>query len=427
MAEQAPAKSVWVEFISKFETKNLKDAEKQISTTTKALRKMGKAAAVAFAAAAAGLALMAREVLKLGDAVDKQSKQIGESEEGYQKMASIFGDMGISAQTASKGILFLRKELGRGEKASIEFRDALKDAGIKPEELAGKDAFGQYKVLIDKLRGLEGETQTSVAQATLGRAGKELGKVLNAAPEALDEALQRYIDKGGPLFFEGEAERVATIKDELGALNDARKKIGKEVVFAVFGEVDPQDIREITKTFAGMAKWVRENSKLVKGLVQAFFALMAAIAAIGTVASYVAIAGTVLGKAFIAAAGAAITPILAIAAAIAGVGLAVFQVITYWDDLGRSIAYVWEQAKGFFASTAGKAFNFVSNTLGFGGASPDVATAGAPSAEQVRGATNTTDNSQTSSTYNITTTMNPQQLEAFLRKRDAKQGRAGQR
>lgn len=444
MADQTPAKSVWVEFISKFDTKNLKEAEKRVGKTTQALKKLGVAAGAAFAAAAAGLALMTRQVLKAGDVVDKESKKIGESAEGYQQLVAVFDDMGIGAGAASKGIQFLRKEIGRGDKASIEFRDALAQAGLKPEDLTGLDAYSQYEKIIDAIRPLGDELQTSIAQATLGRGGKELTKILNAPPEALEEARQRYLDAGGAIFSEEDATRAATMGDELNAIGRARRNLQKSLVFAIFEDVDPEDIREITKSIAGMAKWVKENSKLVKGLTKAFFAVTAVIAVLGTVISGVAIYASAFGAALVAAAGAAITPFLAVAAAVAGIGLAVYQVIKYWDDLGRSIDYVVDKFQSFAKSTVGKALGFVfgestARDFGFGEEAPrqparvpesygiGAGGAGAPSAEQPRGAGNTVNNSSQANTYNIQTTMSQAQLEAFLRKRDAKRGRAGQR
>lgn len=349
--------------------KGLDDADKQLKKLATSLKKISAVALGSFAAVSGALALMANEMLKLGDAVDKGSKKLGMSSGEYQTFVAVLDDMGINSDAASQGILNLRNQLGKGKDASKEFQAALSQIGLKPEDLLGKTALDQYKLISERLRSISKEQQSTVARGLLGRAGNEIGKLVNAPPGDVAKAERRFAASGGPLFAAGEAEHLADIGDELTALGNAGKQVRKQLTFAIFGEVNPEDIRKITEAVAEFAGWVKENARLVKIVTVAFLAMAGAVGLVGAV-----IAG-VITAVLVPFAGVA----AAVTAAIGGLAAGITTLVLYWDDLGDAIKLVWNDLKNFVAYVTGGVAGKVLGLLGFGDDSFARAAAAGPS------------------------------------------------
>ena len=200
-----PQKSVWVKFVAKFSTKELKKGEKQTNRNVKALKSLGKAAAVAATAVAVAIAAMTKQTLKQGDAMAKNARTLGITVEQYELLAVIAEEAGLATKTLGNGFKFMFKELGKGKNMSIEFERSLQDGGLDAEVLKKfrNDIPGLIKYINNQLSGLDQVTRDSVLGVLLSRLGKEFPKLTNAGIDAATSGFER---SGGSQFGGGRAQ-----------------------------------------------------------------------------------------------------------------------------------------------------------------------------------------------------------------------------
>jgi len=152
----------------------------------------GATAAVATAAAAGTAAIVngAKDVAAYGDNVDKMSQKIGFSASSYQQWAYVMERAGTNVDNLQTGM----KTLSAQAQANSEDFQAL---GISQEEVATlskEDLFGR---VIEGLSSMEdGTERTALATSLLGRAGSDLGPLLNEGTDAIMEQMQMAEDYG---------------------------------------------------------------------------------------------------------------------------------------------------------------------------------------------------------------------------------------
>lgn len=150
------------------------------------------AAAVGTAAVAmtTGIVNGAKDVAQYGDNVDKMSQKIGISAQAYQQWDYVMQRAGTSIDLMKQGMKTLSTQAANNS-------EAFQKLGISEEEVATlsqEDLFGR---VIEGLSGMEeGSERTALASQLLGRAGADLGPLLNEGTEAIEEQKQMALDYG---------------------------------------------------------------------------------------------------------------------------------------------------------------------------------------------------------------------------------------
>lgn len=180
-----------------------------------------KVGAVAMAATVASVTMAAgafknaiTATADYGDNVDKMSQKIGISAQSYQQWSYVMERAGTSVDVLQTGMKTLSTQ---AQKNASEFQQL----GISEQEVASlsqEDLFGR---VISGLSGMEeGTERTALATKLLGRAGTELGPLLNEGSAAIEE--QMDMAKRYGLVMSDEAVKAsADFKDSLTTLDGA--------------------------------------------------------------------------------------------------------------------------------------------------------------------------------------------------------------
>ena len=187
---------------------NPKDAEKQSkslgNSLSSGLSKGAKVAtagvmAVGTAVAVTGTKMIksAKETAEYGDHIDKMSQKLGISAEAYQKWDYVAKISGTSIDGLKMGFKTLTNTIDKanqGDKTAIE---NFKRVGMSMDDLKGKSKEDIFKTTIESLQNMEDATERSaMANKLLGRAGMELGPMLNSEKGSIDELMKTAEDYG---------------------------------------------------------------------------------------------------------------------------------------------------------------------------------------------------------------------------------------
>lgn len=153
---------------------------------------IGGAAAVGTAAAGmvSGIVNGAKGVAEYGDNIDKMSQKIGISAESYQKWDYVMQRAGTSVDNLKVGMKTLSTAAESGS-------DAFDKLGISQEQIASMSQEQLLEATIKGLSGMEeGAERTALATQLLGKAGMDLGPLLNEGTEAIEEQMKMAEDYG---------------------------------------------------------------------------------------------------------------------------------------------------------------------------------------------------------------------------------------
>ena len=180
-----------------------------------AMAKAGKIAttAVAVTSAAiiglgAGLTKSVNSVADYGDKVDKMSQKIGISSDAYQKWDYVMQRAGTNVDYLKNGMKTLSKQAEANS-------DAFQKLGISQEEVASLSQEELFERTIKGLADMEAGTErTALATELLGRAGADLGPLLNEGSEAIEEQME-IAEKYGMVMPEETVKASAAFKDSV--------------------------------------------------------------------------------------------------------------------------------------------------------------------------------------------------------------------
>lgn len=180
--------------------------------------KVGGAAAAALGAAVVGasgaVVKGAKEVAAYGDNVDKMSQKIGISAEGYQKWSYVMERAGTNIDSMQAGMKTLSK-------AAESESDAFAAIGLSMEEVHSMSQEDLFGAVIAGLSDMEAGTErTALATQLLGRAGADLGPLLNEGTEAINEQMNMAEEYGMVMSDEAVAASAA-FQDSMTTLNGA--------------------------------------------------------------------------------------------------------------------------------------------------------------------------------------------------------------
>lgn len=174
--------------------------------------KVGAAAAAALGVAAgyAGKKIVdgAKQVAEYGDNVDKMSQKIGISAEAYQKWDYVMQRAGGNVDQLKMGMKTLSQQ---AEKNS----DAFQKLGISQEEVKNLSQEELFERTIKGLSDMEAGTErTALASQLLGRAGADMGPLLNQGSKAIEEQME-IAEKYGMVMPDATVKASAAFEDSM--------------------------------------------------------------------------------------------------------------------------------------------------------------------------------------------------------------------
>lgn len=167
-------------------------------------------AAVSAATVAFGTALTkaVKSTADYGDNVDKMSQKIGISAESYQKWDYVMKRAGTSVDNLKMGMKTLSQQ---AEKNS----DSFQKLGISQEEVASLSQEELFERTIKGLAGMEAGTErAALATELLGRAGVDMGPLLNQGSAAIEEQMDMAV-KYGMVMPDAAVSASAAFEDSL--------------------------------------------------------------------------------------------------------------------------------------------------------------------------------------------------------------------
>lgn len=193
----------------------IKQSQNLASSWGGAMVKAGKVAATAVAVTSAaivglgvGLTKSVNSVADYGDKVDKMSQKIGISSDAYQKWDYVMQRAGTNVDFLKMGMKTLSKQAEAGS-------DAFQKLGISQEEVASLSQEELFEKTIKGLADMEAGTErTALATELLGRAGADLGPLLNEGSEAIEEQME-IAEKYGMVMPEATVKASAAFKDSV--------------------------------------------------------------------------------------------------------------------------------------------------------------------------------------------------------------------
>ena len=154
----------------------------------------------------------ANKTAQYGDNVDKMSQKIGISAEAYQKWDYVMQRAGGSVDSLKMGMKTLSQQ---AEQNSEDFQRL----GISQEEVANLSQEDLFERTIKGLSEMEAGTErAALASKLLGRAGVDLGPLLNGGSEAIEEQME-LAEKYGMIMPDSAVKASAAFEDSMTTMN----------------------------------------------------------------------------------------------------------------------------------------------------------------------------------------------------------------
>lgn len=218
------------------------------------------------ALAAAGTAVtgvfvgMAKQTADYGDKVDKMSQKIGISAESYQKWDYVMQRAGGSIDSMKMGMKTLSQQ---AEKNS----DAFQKLGISQEEVQNLSQEDLFERTVKGLASMEqGTERAALASQLLGRAGADMGPLLNSGTEAIEEQME-IAEKYGMVMSDEAIAASAVFEDSLTTMQMTFEGL-KNRMMAEFLPAMTQVTDGMGKLFAGDDSGAEDVAKGIEGIVK---------------------------------------------------------------------------------------------------------------------------------------------------------------
>lgn len=241
-------------------------ALKTATLVTGALAAAGAAVTGAFVSAA-------KKTADYGDKVDKMSQKIGISAEAYQKWDYVMQRAGGSIDSMKMGMKTLSQQ---AEKNS----DAFQKLGISQEEVQNLSQEDLFERTVKGLAGMEqGTERATLASQLLGRAGADMGPLLNGGTEAIEEQME-IAEKYGMVMPDAAIKASAAFEDSLTTMQMTFEGL-KNRMMAEFLPAMTQVTDGMAKLFAGDDSGAEDVAKGIEGIVKKVAEVLPKIVKIG--------------------------------------------------------------------------------------------------------------------------------------------------
>ena len=175
----------------------------------------GAVAAAGAATAAVGSIISGtKELAAFGDNIDKMSQKMGISTTAYQEWDAILQHSGSSIEAMKPAF----KNLATLATSNAEAFEAV---GLSQQQVASMSSEELFAATISGLQNMEeGTERTALATQLLGKAGTDLGALLNTSAEDTEAMRQAVHDLGGVLS-EDAVKNAAAFQDSMQDMNTA--------------------------------------------------------------------------------------------------------------------------------------------------------------------------------------------------------------
>lgn len=269
---------------SKGFNKGMKEAQSTASGVASkigsGLKTAGKVGAAAFGAIA-GVATVAgkklydniNQVADYGDKVDKMSQKIGMSAENYQKWDYVMQRAGGSVDSLKMGMKTLSVQ---AQKNSESFQKL----GISQDKVKSLNQEQLFEETVKGLSKMEAGTQrTKLATELLGRAGADLGPLLNQGSKSIEQQM-KIAEDYGMVMSDKAVKASADFKDSLTTLSMTAQGLKNRFM----GEFLPS-VTSVTdglaKLFTGDVSGLEQINKGIEGIINRFSNILPKIVKIG--------------------------------------------------------------------------------------------------------------------------------------------------
>lgn len=216
-------------------------------------------AAFAGAAGVGAAKQFLQEAIDLGDALDKQSRQLGFSAETLQRWQVAADRSGVSSGALTKSFQQLQQNADMAGQGLQTQTELFKRLGVEVKDAGGnlKSADTLMLEMADGLQGLGSHTEkAAVAKQLLGRSGAALIPMFEGGAKGVEELLARIDQFGGPIGSDF-VKRAAAAKDAQADWNTATQRLKTSLAISL--------LPAITGGLTKAAQWAGNIAKMADG------------------------------------------------------------------------------------------------------------------------------------------------------------------
>lgn len=331
-----------------------------------------KGLAVGIAGAAVGLGALIMKSVESADAIQKAADVYGMTAERVQELTYVGKKLDVELDTITKAQSLLTKNMFLAEKGTGAQAEAFKALKISVVDSNGKLRDG--KTVLDEtitaLGKMPNETERdALAMKLLGKSAMELNPLIKAGGVEIANLTEEAHKSGAVMSNEtvagldGFGDSVEALKLSLqGAIGNALTPLIPKLQ-----EIADKLKNIDTKPLTDGLKWVMDNGQTIVTVVLSVIGVLVAYK-IAVIA--VAVAQGVLKIATVAVTAAqwlfnvAMTanPIGLIIAALAALGLAIYEVVKHWKEICQWISNAWDWLTKWNGAPAKDKFSTVTTT-----------------------------------------------------------------
>ena len=224
------------------------------------------------------------ETAAFGDSIDKNSQRLGMTTEEYQEWNYILSQNGANISTLTTSVRTINNRIDEMSKGSATATEAFHRLGISMQDLEGKSGEENLSLIIERLQGMEDETQrNAVANDLLGRSYVDLIPLLNKSAGSVDELRQKAHDTNQLLSEEG-IQAAVNYTDAMDTLSKSfegfKSQIGAEILPGITLVVE--GITDLINNVDGA------EEKIEQGIDDTFAAIERVVPRVGTVLGRIA-------------------------------------------------------------------------------------------------------------------------------------------
>ena len=229
--------------------------------------------------AAAGLTALSKTALTSADNIAKSARNAGLAVRDYQRLSHVFELSGSSSAALTKASAALSRQIFNLGRDSLEAVDNFSALNLELADLQGLSRGQQLNLVIKQLTGLTNETtKAAVAQALFGRAGKELGTLLETNAGEIQRLQDRYESLGG-VIGNNALRNAERFNDELTTLTSVMRSQFTQGLVDAIGETREFDstIRslgelagQVGRGFVNLTRFIVDHRKEIGIVIGAY-------------------------------------------------------------------------------------------------------------------------------------------------------------
>ena len=276
-----------------------RDIQRSVGQINQSLSTIGRVGAAGIGLLTAAFVSATRASLNLADNLAKQSRNIAVSVEQYQLLALEAELFGTSIEALGKGFQTLARFTNEASAHELQtYIRAFEQVGVSADALASATPAEQFLLLVDALRDTDSETvKLAVAQTLLGRAGKQLGTIMDANSATFGEASQ-VLSRVGAVITTDVANAAEVLNDRMTIVSTVIKNTFTQSVVEAVTALDQfsnnsfegflQRVANATRAFVQamirLGRALYDNRELIFDVVKLMVAYQAVLIATNVLA-----------------------------------------------------------------------------------------------------------------------------------------------